>query len=902
MRGVRVSLMVFAWSTAAAFAKTDRFVWTNSPDSRAPFTNWSTAAHVLQDAVDACESGDTVVVTDGIYDAGGRPAPLWLSTNRVMITNAITVQSVNGPKETVIRGQGPHGAAAVRCAYLTNGATLSGFRLENGHTPGYPHAPGDEDPIGGGAILSADCRLADCVVVSNAASTLGGGVYGFPGATVEACTFDENSAEDGGGVYLDGGMLSGSTFRDNLASPGYGGGARAHDSEVAGCAFYHNNGYWGGGLLLEGGSASDLIAVSNMAAAGAGLAAAEALITGARLTHNTAYDHGGGAYLEMCWLSDSVVSNNDLAWQELADQLAYGAGIASTVSRIENCVVRDNRGFDADDRGGGIACAPAGTWTNLIIDCDIRGNSAGEGGGIYVQPAAACALSATGTNICRLRENIASNYGGGICVSTQAALIASGRILLVTNAATYGGGLAALAGAQATLVDANGDAPVFYDNTAADSGGGLYAAGTNTALTLRYVRVGVGNGYNVHGNRAQGTVSARGVGGGGIALMNGASLTGCNLRVEFNQCPSASGGGLLVHEARAYLAATPSAPPATAKPLSLVASNNAGFSGGGIYAFASSFVIQETSLCGNSADKGGGIYVDAGSTGRLDNIVVAGNVAISFGGGLRIYNEGVPDTTVCNLRHCTLFGNGLDGVAAASPDALSLTNCIVYDNAGTQLSPGHAVAFSDVQGGYPGPGNVDAEPAFRDPAAFDFHLTLDSTGSVVDAGTDAGLTNDCVFRMRPLGAAPDMGALEYNPAYDDTDGDGISDGWEADRGLNPRDAADGPAHGDDDGKTNFEEYLADTDPLNGTNYFYLTDCAYNPVRPDRGIFVGFTSSSNRLYDLYSVPVVSNDCAWTAMVGKTDYRGGGNYDGFNDTNAPFDGIARAYRVAVRPIPE
>ena len=43
----------------------------------------------------------------------------------------------------------------------------------------------------------------------------------------------------------------------------------------------------------------------------------------------------------------------------------------------------------------------------------------------------------------------------------------------------------------------------------------------------------------------------------------------------------------------------------------------------------------------------------------------------------------------------------------------------------------------------------------RDPAAFDFHLTLDSTGTVVDAGTDAGLTNDCVFRTRPLGAAPD---------------------------------------------------------------------------------------------------------------------------------------------------
>ena len=902
MRRIGGPLLIVCWMASIASAKTDRFVWTNSPAPTPPYTNWQTAAHVLQDAVDACESGDTVVVTNGVYDVGGRPAPLWVSTNRVRITNAIVVQSVNGAKATVLRGQGPHGAAAVRCAYLTNGATLSGFRLENGCTPNHPLAPGDEDPIGGGAILSAGCTLTNCVVVSNAAATLGGGVYGFPGATVESCTFDENSAEDGGGVYLDNGTLLDSTFRDNVASPGFGGGARVLDSEVVGCAFYRNNGYWGGGLMLEGGTASDLVAVSNMAAAGAGLAAAEAVIADARLAYNTAYDHGGGAYLEMCWISDSAVSNNDLAWQELTNQLAYGAGIASTVSRIENCTIQNNRGFDADDRGGGIACAPAGTWTNLIIDCDVRGNTAGDGGGIFVQPTAVCALSATGTNICRLRENIASNFGGGICLSTQAALTASGRILLATNAATFGGGLAALAGAQATLVDANGDAPVFSDNTAADSGGGLYAAGTNAALTLRNVRVGTGNGNNLHGNQALGTISARGVGGGGIALMDGASLTGCNLRVEFNQCPSASGGGILVHHAQALIASTSSGPSATAQPTSLFASNSAQFSGGAIYSYASPFVIQETSFFENAADNGGAIYMESDCTGRLDNVVVAGNVANFNGGGIRIFDGSFSGTNVCDLRHCTVSGNGPNGIAAAGPVALSLTNCIVWSNTGTQVSPGFTVVNSDVQGGYVGVGNVDAEPAFRDPAAFDFHLTVDSTGTVVDAGADAGLTNDCVFRARPLGAAPDLGAFEYNAAYDDSDGDGIPDGWESVRGLNPRDAADGPAHGDADGKTNFEEYLADTDPLDGTNYFYLTDCAYNPVRPDRGIFVGFTSSSNRLYDLHSVPVVSNGCAWTAMAGKINYQGGGSYDGFNDTNAPFNGVIRCYRVTVRPIPE
>ena len=892
MRRIGGPLLVVCWMASVASAKTDRFVWTNSPAPAAPYTNWQTAAHVLQDAVDACESGDTVIVTNGVYDVGGRPAPLWVSTNRVRITNAIVVQSVNGAKATVLRGQGPHGAAAVRCAYLTNGATLSGFRLENGYTPNHPLAPGDEDPIGGGAILSADCRLIGCDVVSNAAATLGGGVYGFPGATVEACSFDENSAEDGGGAYLARGTLLDSTFRDNLADPGYGGGARVVDGDVAGCAFYRNNGYWGGGLMLEGGTASDLVAVSNMAAAGAGLAAAEARITGARLAYNTAYDHGGGAYLEMCWISDSAVSNNDLAWQELTNQLAYGAGIASTVSRIENCVVRGNRGFDADDRGGGIACAPIGAWTNLIIDCDVRGNSAGDGGGIFVQPTAACALSATGTNACVIAENTATNFGGGVCASTQTVFRALGDVRISGNAAGNGGGLALRAGSQAELEDSGGNAPVFAGNTATNSGGGFFVAESATRLVLR--------GIQIHDNAAQGDASFSG--GGGLALYGGAELLGLNLVFTNNQSPHGYGGALLLHNSLAALTSTAPAAPARDAPLTQFIGNRAtNQNGGAIYAYASQFSVINAAFFDNLARRGAAIHVDSGSTGRVGNVVFAGNVAGLVGGALRAY-EATASGAVCDLRHCSLYGNAPDGVGRGGAAAVSLTNCISVGNGATNLSPGCTAAYCDVGGGYAGAGNVDADPGFRDPAARDFHLTIDSTGTVADAGVYAEVTNDCVLRARPLGAGHDMGAYEYRFDRDDSDGDGIPDGWESVRGLNPRDAADGPAHGDADGKTNFEEYLADTDPLDGTNYFYLTDCAYNPARPDRGIFVGFTSSSNRLYDLHSVPVVSNGCAWTAMVGKTDYQGVGSYDGFNDTHAPSNGVIRSYRVAVRPIPE
>jgi hypothetical protein len=48
---------------------------------------------------------------------------------------------------------------------------------------------------------------------------------------------------------------------------------------------------------------------------------------------------------------------------------------------------------------------------------------------------------------------------------------------------------------------------------------------------------------------------------------------------------------------------------------------------------------------------------------------------------------------------------------------------------------------------------------------------------------------------------------ENGEAPTDSDHDGMPDEWEKRRGLDPNDAADGPADGDGDGYTNLEEYL-----------------------------------------------------------------------------------------------
>jgi hypothetical protein len=113
------------------------YVWQASPTPTPPYTNWTTAAHTIQAAVDGAIGGDKIVVTNGVYATGGR-AMVGAMTNRVVVDRAVTVRSVNGPEVTVIQGcQVPEtstGNGAIRCVYLINGAVLSGFTLTNGAT------------------------------------------------------------------------------------------------------------------------------------------------------------------------------------------------------------------------------------------------------------------------------------------------------------------------------------------------------------------------------------------------------------------------------------------------------------------------------------------------------------------------------------------------------------------------------------------------------------------------------------------------------------------------------------------------------------------------------------------------------------------------------------------------
>src|SRR6185312_11343176 len=95
--GVLLALCAFRASAM------DHFVNITSPNPTAPYSNWDTAATNIQDAIDAADPGDRVIVTNGLYNTGGRVSDGAL-TNRVVIDKPLTVQSVNGPDVTIIEG------------------------------------------------------------------------------------------------------------------------------------------------------------------------------------------------------------------------------------------------------------------------------------------------------------------------------------------------------------------------------------------------------------------------------------------------------------------------------------------------------------------------------------------------------------------------------------------------------------------------------------------------------------------------------------------------------------------------------------------------------------------------------------------------------------------------------
>ena len=236
-----------AWTTATSrsatlmlldgLAQSVRYVNASNSTPAAPYLDWSTAATNIQDAIDAAVAGDTILVTNGVYSHGGN-AVHGVTTNRVSVYKMVTLKSVNGPQFTFINGL----STGVRCVYLTNGATLAGFTLTNGRTPG------SGDPLfdlSGGGIWCEDTSaiISNCIITGCTAFSHAGGAYQ---GTLVSCILTNNHLNsslpgDGGGIYS--GVAFDSVFGGNQGISGGG----ASFSTLIDCLVFKNSAVSNGG-------------------------------------------------------------------------------------------------------------------------------------------------------------------------------------------------------------------------------------------------------------------------------------------------------------------------------------------------------------------------------------------------------------------------------------------------------------------------------------------------------------------------------------------------------------------------------------------------------------------------------------------------------------------------------
>jgi hypothetical protein len=329
----RLSVFVVVLGAANSHAMT-RYVDATSISPKPPYTNWTTAAVSIQDAVDVAGPGDGVLVANGVYATGGRVVHGTL-TNRLAVTKPLTVQSVNGPAVTAIEGYPIMGDSAVRCVYMTNGATLSGFTVTRGATQAYVGF-GSETQGGGIWCESTRAIISNCVISANTAQYYGGGTRS---GSFYNCIFAGNYAPDGGGGTLDA-ILENCVLRTNTA---YTWGGGAYYSTLNNCSLYGNSASLGGGAASC--TLSNCVLFWNSAGAGGGAWAGT--MFNCSVSDNTAGTGGG--------VQSSVVYNCALA----RNRASAGGGEDSCL--LANCTLTCNF---ASTTGGG---ANGGTMNNCIV-------------------------------------------------------------------------------------------------------------------------------------------------------------------------------------------------------------------------------------------------------------------------------------------------------------------------------------------------------------------------------------------------------------------------------------------------------------------------------------------------------------------------------------------------------
>jgi len=331
--------------------------------------------------------------------------------------------------------------------------------------------------------------------------------------------------------------------------------------------------------------------------------------------------------------------------------------------------------------GGGIFCTNS---SPRIDNNDIIDNVAmTAGGGIYCWESGPIIFK----NL--IANNVADNdwdegTGGGINCIYNSTPVINNNVITGNRTRWAGGGI--YCGRQTTaIIDNNTVEGNFVGGRmAVCEGGGIYGAYSTMVITNNLIR----------NNFADATAFSV---GGGILI----DICDCQIignTVEFNTVNS-SGGGMLVRNSQNALISG-----------NMIKGNNAGWGGG--LACNQNTMIANNVITGNVADSiGGGIVCMISNSMKVINNTIYGNSAL-YGGGIYFWQSG-PFVLNCILRADTasMWGNEIECDENSNP----------------------TFSYCNIQGGWPGEGNIDIDPLFRDPDIGDYHLMAIECGDPYDS-------------------------------------------------------------------------------------------------------------------------------------------------------------------------
>jgi parallel beta-helix repeat protein len=429
-------------------------------------------------------------------------------------------------------------------------------------------------------------------------------------------------------------------------------------------------------------------------------------------------------------------------------------------SRLEHCTIKRSWADGADIHGGALQfenCSPAiiscvldsctangrggaiwGNYSNVLIDnCTISNNHANDDAGAiyfyYSNPII--------TN-CEIVSNSSNDWCGGIWAVDSYVDIA-GNIISANSSGDDGGGI--------TLSNCFGTVRenTIEFNSTNDYGGGIRLADSGTSIINNLIKSNYANDD-----------------GGGIFTSGGpgAVISG---NIIVGNANSQTGGGISCFSS------------ANTVENNIISNNTSGYSGGGIYCSGSNTIIDGNFISGNTAGAnqyGGGIYISSSYQVITDNVI--GYNFATYCGGVYTDNTTNLDMKGNSVAHNTalgqcggvyLFGGSgafykntirdnsstTSGGLHIQTGSYTMTSLIVRGNSPFQISGSPpTITYSDIEGGWAGIGNIDANPQFATGAQTYSDILWGSP--CIDTGNPSPLYAD------PDNTVSDMGACYFD--------------------------------------------------------------------------------------------------------------------------------------------